>query len=312
MPKKPKISPNQRRDWLARYENGEMQNSIAKSDKVHPRTVREGIEKARTERAYESAQNQQLSKALDLHQQDLLNLFETLKSVVHTPGLTGSSYGMEHNIVLNKTHPIYLNDSVHLNIDDNGPFKVVLNEENSLLYRCLKEHLSKAPVLRYLTEWQRLLLKEQQARYALIKEIILKGETIFKRKVGLGSSKENDIFTSSLVGFVRVEKTRDALGETSQDSSSLLSVTADPKRGHNIAASGINGWLILNSDDPETDKNQIKWLIEHAVKEEAQSAARAYINLQNFTQKTQDELEGFLLMHHVPGQCRLCRKLGGR
>ena len=49
MPKKLKISPAQRKDWLARHERGERQDAIASADKVNPRTVKGQIERARIE-----------------------------------------------------------------------------------------------------------------------------------------------------------------------------------------------------------------------------------------------------------------------
>ena len=47
-------------------------------------------------------------------------------------------------------------------------------------------------------------------------------------------------------------------------------------------------------------------------REEVQAAARSFANLQNLTSRVHDALEEYTLIHHIPGRCKLCRKLGGQ
>ncbi len=45
---------------------------------------------------------------------------------------------------------------------------------------------------------------------------------------------------------------------------------------------------------------------------EAKAAAKVHLELRDRTRRTRDELEDYLLVHHIPGRCRLCKKLGGQ
>ncbi len=318
MPKGPKISHSQRRGWLTRHENGELLDGIAKADGVNPRTVRNGIEKARKERGYENALNEQLRKSLDLHQQEMLDLVSALKGIVHTPklkqyGMDRPDFKLEHFVVEKGEHRIKLNPGVHITVGADGSVEVNLEAQDSRLFECLKEHLSKTAVMRYLAEWQRLLQKEEQARVALIKQLIPEVETVFKKPVGIADPFARDIVTSNCVGFIRVEATKLSMGEPLPDIIAKLHIDDDQYRNHHIVASGVKGRLVLDSKDPETDRKKINWLITETAKtDEASHAAHAYRELEASTQKTLDEIEDYLLMHHIPGQCRLCKKLGGR
>ena len=88
MPRRQKISPALRRGWLKRHERGERQDAIASADKVNPRTVREQIERAGLELAFDAAQQEQLGEALRKHQEDMLDLLKRTKMGIDVPSLT--------------------------------------------------------------------------------------------------------------------------------------------------------------------------------------------------------------------------------
>ena len=88
-------------------------------------------------------------------------------------------------------------------------------------------------------------------------------------------------------------------------------VTENPKGNWHIESSETDGTLICLSRDVDQDMKLIKRLFDViATCPEVENAAQAHKELRDSTRKTQGELEDFLLMHHVPGTCRLCRKLG--
>ena len=68
MPKQSKIAPATRRRWLTQYEAGERLDSIAEAEGKASRTVRDQVERARMETAFEVAQREQLRDALRSHQ----------------------------------------------------------------------------------------------------------------------------------------------------------------------------------------------------------------------------------------------------
>ena len=76
--KKFRITPEQRLDWLRRYEDGESPPSIAKKDQVDVRTVRKHIELAKQETEVKEARSMVLRNALERHYQDLCDYARTL------------------------------------------------------------------------------------------------------------------------------------------------------------------------------------------------------------------------------------------
>ena len=76
--RKPAIKPEQRLDWLRRYEDGESPPKIAENDKVDVRTVRKHIEMAKQEREVKEARSMVLRNALELHYRDLCDCAKKL------------------------------------------------------------------------------------------------------------------------------------------------------------------------------------------------------------------------------------------
>jgi len=221
MPKKPKISPAKRREWLERHERGERQDEIAGKDKVNPRTVRDQIERARLERAFEAAQRDQLGEALRSHQQDMLKLLEQTKNALEMPRLEFEStpfsppLGLEDLVAapeFAKMEGVNLNaQGLKLIRHRDGPLEIRLPEEDSQLWRALKEHLgNKDPVWRNIANWRRALLEELQAQAALNRAI--KAQGIFGLLV-FAPSSDHPYSITSLVNLVRVEVITRALGE---------------------------------------------------------------------------------------------------
>jgi hypothetical protein len=75
---KSRITPEQRLDWLRRYEDGQSPPSIASKDQVDVRTVRKHIELAKQETEVKEARSMVLRNALERHYQDLCDYARTL------------------------------------------------------------------------------------------------------------------------------------------------------------------------------------------------------------------------------------------
>jgi hypothetical protein len=80
--RKPPITPEQRRDWLRRYEDGETQIHIVQEDHVDIRTVRKQIEMARAEREAKDARTLVLRSAIEQHYGDMLRYAERLDAAI--------------------------------------------------------------------------------------------------------------------------------------------------------------------------------------------------------------------------------------
>jgi len=80
--KKPPVKPEQRYEWLKRYESGVSPPKIAVTDDFDVRTVRRQIEKAKQEREVKEARTTVLRSALERHYADLCEFAEKIDSVI--------------------------------------------------------------------------------------------------------------------------------------------------------------------------------------------------------------------------------------
>ena len=125
--KKPGITPQQRADWLNRFENGESPPKIAEADDVDVRTVRSHLEKAQMERDRERARSEVLRAALEGHYRDLMDAAEKMKRQV----LNGSA--IEH-------------------------------DEDAPLVSALKHHMPRSPLWANQIRWNDTLASIEQAK----------------------------------------------------------------------------------------------------------------------------------------------------
>ena len=313
MPRKLKISPAQRRDWLDRHETGERQDAIASADKVNPRTVREQIERARLERAFDAAQQQQLGEALRKHQEDMLDLLKRTKIGIEVPSLA-TNFGFEEPMDSPErevTLPLEAGEghAVTVIIHGGQPADIRLAEEESRLWHALKQHLgNKNPLWRDIADWQRVLLKEVQARAALSHAIKKKVEVKCSLPVLVQSTGQQPHLTPAVIRLTQTEVASRSLGEPPSDFPSRLQVREgsldDPR-----TASYLTQWVA----EPEKIKDALTEIVGDLVDSaEARGAAQVHRELMDCTRRTRDELEDYLLLHHIPGRCSLCKKLGGQ
>ncbi|MEK7777968.1 MAG: hypothetical protein AAB303_05020 [Chloroflexota bacterium] len=79
MPKRAKVPPAVRREWLQAYERGERIDALAKTDGRAPRTVKEHILRAQQERQQEQVRMGLLKDAYSDHFKDLLGVAQDLR-----------------------------------------------------------------------------------------------------------------------------------------------------------------------------------------------------------------------------------------
>lgn len=118
--KKPPVKPEQRWEWLQRYEAGETPPKIAGSDKFDVRTVRKHIELAKREREVREARSAVLRNALESHYRDLCEFAEELDSQIE------------------------------------GDRTIALAPESNRMLLALRQHLPRSPLWNNLRKWNQL------------------------------------------------------------------------------------------------------------------------------------------------------------
>ena len=189
-----------------------------------------------------------------------------------------------------------------------GPQEVVLAEEDSRLWRALKEHVRKDPLWRHIADWKKALLGELEARAALNRAIRREAEEIFRVRVLWGTGHPEPYLGTSMVSWIRARLTRQVLGEHISD------VAEDVMETDGGRLETFTGqWLSVGLQDTKQAKERLQeTMIAMTDSALVDAAAETYRNLQNETRKALGAIEEHSLIHHIPGRCRLCKKLEGR
>jgi hypothetical protein len=241
----------------------------------------------------------------------LLDLIERIEKSLPEPSLA-TNFGVEDATDLpdqEKTLAFVIEPAmtVRLTKREGHYVQVALSEEESRLWQALKQHLgNKVPLWRAIADWKRALLAEVNARSALSYVIKRKVEQDYRLPVTLQSKGQEPHFTPTVIRFIWAEVTSRALSETSLNFPSRLEV--DEGKLHDGAAY-VTGYM----PDPEKVKKDLEKTVAILVRSaEAGDAAQTHQNLRDSTNKVREELEDYLLLHHIPGRCSICQKLGGQ
>jgi len=125
--KKAPVSPEKRREWLRRHEEGgESPPQIAQTDGYDVRTVRRQIEIERQERERREARSMVLRRALEQHYTDLCTFAQKLDYETNKEGGT----------------------------------LVLLRDDR--MWSALREHLPRSPMWKFLARWEQLRQEEDQ------------------------------------------------------------------------------------------------------------------------------------------------------
>ena len=329
MPKKPKISSGERRNWLELSEKGDPIIGIAEDSGRDVRSVRAHIDKARLERNFEYAQRDQLRDALQGHQQDMLRLLRDLKGSINVPllddyGPGGLDFGLEDiwspsYLARNQESPLLYRPIVIDGLDDprstavyrvirnvNGTQEIKLVPEVTRLWRALKEHIRQDPLWRHEAAWLRYCLDELNRRAELNRAIRKNAEKIFRLKVGLRGGPEEPWLAPGAITWVRTRLTNDALANYVRTFDEDLD---EPSPGS--LRSFLSGQELTMGIEEAKDKLQ-RTLTAMEGSREVTAAVESYQRLKEMTGNIHDAIDEYLLIHYITGGCRLCQKLGGQ
>ena len=328
MPKKPKISSGERRNWLELSEKGDPIIGIAEKSGRDVRSVRAHIDKARLERNFEYAQRDQLRDALQNHQKDMLGLLRDLKGSINLPVLdnfepVGLDLGLEDiwspsDLARNQESPLPYRPIVINGLDEprstavyrvirnvNGPQDIQLIPEVTRLWRALKSHIQKDPLWRHEAAWLRSCLDELNRRAELNRTIRKHAEKIFGLNVGLRGGPEEPWLAPAAITWVRTRLTNDALGNYVRTFDEDLTETSPG------SLRSLYGQELTMGIEEAKDKLQ-RTLTAMEGSREVTAAVESYKHLQEMTENIHDAIDEYLLIHYITGKCGLCQKLGGQ
>ena len=114
--------------------------------------------------------------------------------------------------------------------------------------------------------------------------------------------------TPAIIRLTQIEVASRSYGELPSDFPSRLEV-----RGGSLTDSRNSTYLTEYVAEPEKVKDTLVDIVRTLVdSDETRNLAEVHRDLIDSTRRTRDELEDYLLLHHIPGRCNLCKKLGGQ
>ena len=266
--KKPPITPEQRREWLKRHDQGEKPPKIADTDDVDVRTVRLHLNKALEEREIKEARSTVLRNALEGHYGDLRHFAERLDSQIA------------------------------------GQPPVSPSTRDDYLQASLRQHLPRSPIWRYLARLDILHQRVAQSKHGV--ETRLGQEAWADSRLDPFLSDSESVVIHGIVSVLPSQAEQWAQGLSGLNcDDNLISEPAEEgfvnlRYGAWQMGKVKQEHVAIIREVLEDFKPRIKnW-------EEYTDLEKSFTELKLLRQKLRDELAIIILRRIVPGKCKYC------
>lgn len=299
-----KISLMEKREWLESYESGKAIDKIATSAGRDVRTIKKGIDEARREADARAARAELLKEALHKHQESLLKMLDEIFSILTIPS--------PESAVLPWDTPVFTTSeaaSPEMGRSGAAPNNPLLGIELKPAWGLLQEHLKRDPVWRMLTDWQKARTAHLNAKIASQRKTVglLEGKTGYKLVGGRGTPSPPFVYIQTAAHLLFEVAIHQAL-RTSERKDLEDGIIADAATGE--VRYGGSVLAKAPGKEEECKSNLLAALRELQVSAEAISVANTYRVFSEHTVKTRNAVEEISLLGLLPGQCRICRRLG--
>jgi len=303
MPKK--IPVSEKREWLRRYEDGEAEATIAKDEHRDLNVIKRGIEEAKNERRLSLAQSEMLKDALRKHQDKLQAVMTSLLGalVIPSAGLELSRNGV------NAANPIKLSGA-QIDYDAHAGLLLTLDVERGIHWELLREHLKRDRLWKRLEEWKDATTQHTRARMGLK----LHAETLLTACTGLrvldtiDNAPGNDYLHYTAVDLLYRIALDEAIQTPNREGFREEMVVIEKPR---IKYAKGDIPLVHFSELKEGYRAGIIKAFERTMSSpRAGEVKSTYELLKEATDKARRIAEEINLLGLIPGQCRVCRRLG--
>jgi len=267
--KKPPVKPEQRQEWLKRYESGVTPPKIANADNFDVRTVRRQLENATPERELKEALATVLRSALERHYADLCEFAEKVDSVIAGEGAISPEL------------------------------------KNNRMWAALRQHVPRYPLWSYLITWDNIQ-QELTLFKVKVKDRIkskLDSDVSLNEIPDVNRSTIIEGFIA-ILSYQIEQWSRRAPGINIKDNFKLK--TAKEKGAVNIEYGTFHMDNIGSQYVQTVEGILIRW--ESKVKdwEECTAMEKLFMKLSTTKSKLRDELAVIILRRIVPGRCKYC------
>jgi len=300
MGKREKVSISEMRDWLHRYELGDPIDKIAKEARRDIRTVLKYLDQARKDTALQIARQNLLTNALSKHNDDMLKVVTNIIRALEVPNaqveIRQDEEGNWQDIQLTAAKGIQTSKGTRIEFQD----------EDSLIWKLLTEHLGVDSPLTRISAWTKALGEYLDKMKALNLQIV----DLLKEKTGLDIIKYTYEKKPSIP--ILFQQIVDNLFPVFVNRATGILDRTDPE--HNLKINGdgyLNGQLgWLSQDGALILDNIVQAISDIQQSREFQQIKSSYPHVQQITRKFRDEFEELSLLGFIAGRCRVCEKLG--
>jgi hypothetical protein len=301
MPKK--FSIVDKRKWLEKYEGGKAEATIASESKCDVRTVKKGLEEARRERDAQLARSELLKQALLGHQEKLKSALEGVLLTLTVPAKDWAvlSWNRDGESIFNESDHDTEKSQLEAEKASEEP-----GTEVNLVQDMLREHLRNDNLWKILSRRERVFSIHRSERIMLQRKVvsILKEETGYELVDSdvpgpfLYSYTAGHLFYSMFLHWAFGNKNTDW-----QDKVIADKVSATVKYFNSILAEARGA-------EEECRKKLLEAFDKMKALTEATRIVDSYKELEEETLRARRAVEELLVLGFIPGQCRVCRRLG--
>jgi len=298
MGKRSKVSINEMREWLYKYELAMPVEKIAKDAKRDTRTVLKYLAQARKEADLRAARQNLLTKALTKHNDEMLKVVTNIIQALEVPNaqveIRQDEQGNWQDIPLTASKGVQTPEGTRIEFHD----------EDSVRWKLLVEHLGVDSPLERIPVW-----KKSMAEYLdTMKALKLKIAELIKTKTGLDIVKFTyekpaaPVLFQSVVGYLSPIFVNRATG---------VPDGTNPEHNLKIDSDGyLNGQLgWLSQDGTPLLTKIVQALSEIESSQEFRQLKTSYPGVRQITGKYRDEFEEISLLGFIAGRCRVCERL---
>lgn len=301
MPKK--ISPNEMRQWLERYDSGESEAAIAKAVHRDVRTVKKQIARARREREFHGARVELLKNALKQHQDRLLNAIREVGSALVIPSNNLWRPWRQNT----SFSPLTFTGSTATYEAGKG-WVMTLGASHKPEWGLVEEHLKDDPMLASMVTWRRALAVYVEARV----DLETRSADLIMEKTGYKllerPAEPPFLYSDTALKLIYREVVDRVLGvepETKLEDT----IRVDLERGE-VKYDAATTLAKAPGEEEKCQANILASLEELLSSGEAAKVNQTHKELEEATTKAKRAVEEILLLELIPGDCRVCRRLG--
>lgn len=302
-----KIPLMRMRLWLEEYEKGRPEASIAKDAHCDVRTIKRGIELARREREVGIARAELLKEALRKHNYSLIGKLDEILSQIGVPPVD--------SIVLpwsgrKKIETMAVVGEWGIEVSEDVSHDARFAAEDSAEWELLREHLKRDPLWKLLSGWQRAYTAHRNAKIGFQAKAL----DLLEENTGYRVVDDKDAVNPP---FIYIYNAPDLLFK--EAIRRVLGIDDGTKLENRIVVDSATGDVrydraailaVAPGEEEDCKKNMLAALNELEKSSEAARVASTYRVLKESTDKARKAVEDISLLGLVPGQCRICRRLG--